>query len=281
MSAGTLGLLAGGGVLPVAVAAEAEAQGRTVHVVGIRGEADAGIERFQHTWVRIGEIGLLLDSLKRAGCKELVIIGSVTRPDLSEVRLDLGAIRNLPRVLALLTGGDDSVLSNVVKFFESKGLTVRGAHEVAPGLVAGQGPLSSVAPSGEDEKDIAKGLAVVRALGELDVGQAVVVSRGYVLAVEAAEGTDAMLERCAALRPWGAHKSNKRQGVLVKRPKPRQEMRVDMPAIGPRTVALAADAGLAGVAVLAGGVLLAERGDLIRLADERRIFIAGVGDSGV
>jgi DUF1009 family protein len=280
VSADNLGILAGGGVLPLAVAEAAIAAGRQVHIVAIRGEADPAIERYSHSWVRWGEIGHLLDSLKRASCRELVIIGSVSRPDLTAVRLDLGAIRNLPRLVGLLTGGDDSVLSSVVRFFEGKGLVVRGAHEVAPQLVASHGPLGSYRPSSEDQADIAKGLSVVRALGDLDVGQAAVVARGYVLAVEAAEGTDNMLRRCGELRQWGSRSSSRRQGVLVKRPKPRQEIRVDMPTIGPRTVELAADAGLAGVAILAGGVLLAERSEILRIADERHVFVVGVGDKG-
>ena len=279
MSADNLGILAGGGVLPVAVAEAAIAGGRDVHIVAIRGEADPAIERFQHNWVRWGEIGLLLDSFKRARCRELVIIGSVTRPDLSEVRFDLGAIRNLPRLLGLLSGGDDSVLSSVVRFFESKDFVVRGAHEVAPALVALPGPLGSRRAGTDDISDIRKALEVVRALGALDVGQAAVVSRGYVLAVEAAEGTDGMLRRCGELRQWGSRNSAKRQGVLVKRPKPRQEMRVDMPAIGPRTIELAADAGLAGVAILAGGVLLAERSEILRIAEIRQLFVTGIEDA--
>ncbi len=275
---GRVGIIAGGGAFPVAVAREAVAAGREVHILGIVGEAEPAIEGFSHSWIKWGEIGHLLGELKRTGCGELVIIGGVTRPDLDQVRLDLGAIRNLPLVLSLMIGGDDSVLSSVVRFFEAKGLVVRGAHEIAPSLVVGLGPLGREHPSAGDEKDIRQGLAVVRALGSLDVGQAAVVTRGHVIAVEAAEGTDQMLIRAADLRQWGRRRG-KRMGVLVKRPKPRQELRVDMPAMGPRTVELAARAGLAGVAVMAHGVLIAERAEIVRIADAERIFIAGVEDT--
>ncbi|MEZ5774415.1 MAG: UDP-2,3-diacylglucosamine diphosphatase LpxI [Hyphomicrobiaceae bacterium] len=273
-----IGILAGGGLFPGAVAREIVAAGRSVHLIGIEGEADAAIEAFPHSWVKWGEIGKLLDELKKAGARELVIIGSVTRPDMSKVRFDLGAILNLPIVLGLMVGGDDSVLSSVVRFFEAKGLTVRGAHDVAPRLVLGEGLVGRHAPSGEDRKDIDKGFAVVRALGALDVGQAAVVTRGHIIAVEAAEGTDRMLMRAADLRQWGKGRGRKRLGVLVKRPKPRQEMRVDMPAVGARTIELAAAAGLAGVALMADGVITAEREAIARLADENGLFVAGIRD---
>jgi hypothetical protein len=262
--------------LPLAIAESAEQDGRPVHIVAIRGEADPAIERHPHTWVAWGEIGRLLDALKSNQCSELVIIGSVSRPDLKNVRFDLGAIRNLPLILSLTVGGDDAVLGSIVRFFEAKGLVVRGAHEVAPGLVAPLGPLGRERPSAESERDIAKGLEVVRALGALDVGQGAVVVRNHVLAVEAAEGTDAMLERAKGLRQWGEKGSRRRNGVLVKLPKPGQELRVDLPAIGPRTVRLAADAGLAGIAVAAGHVLLAERAEFVRLADAEGLFVLGV-----
>ncbi len=277
MAAGKkLGILAGGGMMPCLVAERAEAAGRPVHIVALEGEADRAIERFSHSWVKWGEIGRMLQVLARAGCDELVIIGSVSRPDMSQVRFDVGALRNLPVILGLMVGGDDSVLSRVVRFFEGKGLRVRGAHEIAPDLVAPAGPLGRERPGARDQKDIAKAMAVVRALGALDVGQAAIVSRQHVIAVEAVEGTDAMLERAAKLRQWGDGRGQRRRGVLVKRPKPGQELRVDMPVIGPRTVELAAAAGLKGIAVLAGQVLLAERDVLVARADAAGLFVVGV-----
>jgi DUF1009 family protein len=274
---GAIGILAGGGSLPVRVAQSVRARGGQVHIVGLAGEAEAAIEAFPHSWVKWGEVGGILKALEGAGCRSLVIIGSVSRPDLASVRLDFGAIRNLPLLLSLKVGGDDSVLSTVVKFFETKGLAVLGAHEVAPDLVAPVGALGRRAPGKEDAKDIARGAEVVRTLGRLDVGQAAVVSRGYVLAVEAAEGTDEMLERAGRLRQWG---EGKRRGVLVKMCKPGQELRVDLPTIGPRTVELAAKAGLAGVAIEAGRVLVAERDEAVARADRDGLFMAGIPVAG-
>ena len=149
---------------------------------------------------------------------------------------------------------------------------MRGAHEIAPALLAPAGPFGSIAPSPEDERDIAHALALLAALGPFDVGQAVVVARGHVLAIEAAEGTDEMLKRCATLKQWGGHN---RSGVLVKAPKSGQELRVDMPAIGPRTVEFAAAAGLAGIAVGQGKVMIADQADMVSLADRHHIFVTG------
>lgn len=272
----SLGIIAGRGPLPCAVAASAAARGVPLHIVGIRGEARDEIERFPHTWVKWGEIGKMFRALDDNGCGDIVIIGGVNRPDFSNVRLDLGAIKTLPFILSLGKGGDDHVLSRVVRFFEEKGYRVHGAGDVAPELLAGTGVLGAKAPSAEDEADIELALSVVGALGRLDVGQAAVVAKGYVLAVEAAEGTDAMLARCAELRAAGRTGKHGRAGVLVKVPKPGQEERVDLPTIGPDTVAYAAAARLAGIAVASGLVLMAEPAATIAAADRHGLFLLGV-----
>jgi DUF1009 family protein len=165
------------------------------------------------------------------------------------------------------------VLTRVVRFFEGKGLEVRGVHEVAPDLLAGTGRLGSVALSEQDGADAELGFAVRRALGSVDAGQAVVVARGKVLAIEGAEGTDAMLQRVAGLADRQA--PGRRAGVLAKGPKPGQELRIDMPAIGPRTIEQAVAAGLAGVAVEAGAVLILDRAETIRIADAHACALEG------
>lgn len=270
-----LAIIAGGGTLPCAVADAAKSQGREVHIIGIHGEADAGIERFPHAWVKWGEVGKLFATLEECGCRDLVIVGGVARPDLANVKFDFGAIKNLPFLLSLGLGGDDNVLSSVVRFLENKGYRVHGAGDVAPELLAGKGKLGAKSPSAEDKADIDTAFLVVQALGRLDVGQAAVVAKGHVLAVEAAEGTDAMLARCAELRRWDDRRRRDRAGVLVKAPKPGQEERVDLPAIGPETVRKAAHAGLAGIAVAAGLVLVADRAAAVAAADELGLFLLG------
>jgi len=267
-----LGVIACGGAMPVTVCEEAVAQGRRVHVVGFSGLADPRIESYSHDWVRLGQLGHLIGALRKAGCVDLVIIGTLRRPNIWKSGIDLGFFRHLPTIIGLTRGGDDSVLSRVVRFFEGQGFRVCGAHEIAPSLVAPGGPLGGVAPEAEALGDIARGFALLAALAPFDVGQSAVVARGHVLAVEAAEGTDAMLRRCVDLRQWGGRK---RSGVLIKAPKQGQEMRVDMPVIGPRTVELAANAGLAGIAVASGNVMIIEQAEMMAVADRHGVFVFG------
>src|SRR5204862_61459 len=269
-----IGILAGGGRLPLMIAESVTARGGTVHIVGIEGEADPGVARFPHTWVNWGQIGRMVATLRSEGARQLVIAGAVTRPDLRRIRPDAGFFRSLPQILRLLAGGDDSVLTRVVRFFEGNGLVVLGVHDVAPDLLAGTGRQGSVALSDADCADAEVGFAVRHALASVDAGQAVVVAHGKVLAIEGAEGTDAMLQRVAALP--GREPAGSREGVLAKGPKPGQELRVDMPAIGPRTIEQAAAAGLAGVVVEAGAVLVLDRAEVIGIADARTCAIHGL-----
>ena len=271
---GPLGIIAGRGPLPCILAEEAVERGLSLHIVAIRGETPDAIERFPHTWIKWGELGKLLTAFEKNGCRDLVIIGGVNRPDFDRMRFDFGAIKTLPFLLSLAKGGDDHVLSRIVRFFEEKGFRVHGAGDVVPELLAGEGKLSAKGPLAEDRVDMEIGLKVVRGLGQFDIGQAAVVAKRHVLAVEAAEGTDAMLRRCAELRQSGrAHGA--RTGVLVKAPKPGQELRIDMPTIGPETVRNAAAAGLAGIAVAAGHVLMAEHAATIDAANDAGLFLIG------
>ena len=274
-----LGILAGGGRLPLMIAESVGARGGHVHIVAIEGAADPEVARFPHTWVNLGQIGRIVAALSGEGRDELVIAGNVRRPDLRTIRPDAGFFTSLPQVFSLLAGGDDSVLSRVVRFFEAKGLTVRGAHEVAPDLLADTGQIGDVALSPGDRADAMLGFAVRAALGSLDAGQAVAVAGGRVLAIEGAEGTDAMLERVAALGRGQGDAG--RRGVLTKGPKPGQELRVDMPAIGPRTVELVTAARLAGVAVEAGAVLMLDRDATIRAANAHGCAMEGLASAGI
>jgi DUF1009 family protein len=273
-----IGILAGGGRLPLTIAESALARGGAVHIVAIEGEADPDVARFPHTWVNWGQVGRMVATLRSTGADAMVIAGGVRRPDLWKLRPDWGFFRSLPQILGMMAGGDDSVLSRVVRFFEAKGIEVRGAHEVAPDLLAGPGPAGTRPLDPASRADAQVGFAVRAALGPLDAGQAVAVAAGKVLAIEGAEGTDAMLRRVAALRegrPDGPP-GGPLGGVLAKGPKPGQELRVDMPVIGPRTVDLAAAAGLAGLAVEAGAVLLLDRDEAIQAADRQGIAIEGL-----
>ena len=264
-----LAVLAGGGALPGRVARAAEASGLEVFVLAFEGESDADVvDGRAHAWVGLGSVGRALDQLKAWQIDEVCLIGRVRRPNLSALKLDWRGARLLSR-LAMEGQGDDRVLRTIVGELEREGFRVRGADELLAGLLAPAGVLTRLAPDAEAEAEIAHGVQIARRLGELDVGQAVVVQRGLVLGVEAIEGTDALLERCAGLRRDGPG------GVLVKLKKPQQERRVDLPTVGPGTVARASAAGLGGIAVEAGQCLLVDRDEAVAAADRADLFIVG------
>ena len=271
-----LGIIAGGGRIPLVVAERALGAGRRPTIFGIVGEAEPGIERFAHHWLKWGEIGRLFRTLAAEGIVDLVIVGSVTRPDLSVIRFDLGGLASLPRIAAIALGGDDTVLSGVVRFFEEKGFRVFGAHEIAPELVVEAGPQGRHRPDRRSDADMAAGFDAAALLGRLDIGQAVIAVGGRVVAVEGAEGTDGLLARTAEMREAGRLRWTGRSGVLVKAAKPSQDLRVDLPTIGPRTVAGVAAAGLAGIALEAGRVMIADRPVTLAAADAAGLFLVGV-----
>jgi DUF1009 family protein len=267
-----LGILACAGPLPLEVAEAARRAGREVHIVGIDGFAPDAIEAYSHNWVNLGQIGGMLRGFRQAGCAQIVIAGGMLRPNLLKLKPDWGGIARLGTVLKLTRGGDDSVLRRIVRFFESEGFDVRGVHEVAPHLLAPAGLLGRVQPNEADRQAIARAGAVIEALGEFDVGQGAVSTKNGIIALEGTRGTDAMLREVAAT---GAG-----SGVLVKLPKPGQELRIDLPAIGPGTIELAARANLAGVAVRAGRSLLLERGQTLARADDLGLFVIGLEPEG-
>jgi DUF1009 family protein len=276
-SHGPLGIICGGGNFPFVVADAARRHGRDVLLFAIRGWADAAAAaRYPHHWAGLGQFGRFRRLARDANCREVVIIGTMLRPSLSQLHPDLATLRYLPRIVRLLRGGDDHLLSGIAGIFEENGFKLIGAHEVAPEILVPQGPLGRHRASARDEADIDRGLALIRTMGPFDIGQAVVVADNYVLAIEAAEGTDAMLARVAALRREGRVRLSGNVGVLIKAPKPMQDRRLDLPSIGAGTVAAAAAAGLVGIAVEAQGAITADLAELIRTADAAGLFVVGV-----
>jgi len=274
---GPLALICGGGSLPLAIADSVSARGRQVLLFPLQGIArPEDYAQRPHTWVRIAKFGTLARAARAAGCHEMVLIGSLVRPAFWQVRFDLTTLKLLPRIAAAFRGGDDYLLSSGARLIEEQGFRVLGAHEVAPEILVPKGALARVQPSEGERADIALGFDYLHATGPFDVGQAVVVAGRHVLAVEAAEGTDQMLERIAALRASGHIRASTVGGVLVKAPKRGQDRRFDLPSIGPRTVEGAARAGLAGIAVVAGSTIVAEPERLIAAADRANIFIVGL-----
>lgn len=271
-----LGLIAGGGGLPVELARTCVQAGRPVFVIRIRGMADEALQAFPGADVGLAQFGGMLAALRKAGCESICFAGIVQRPDFSKLTPDLRALKSLPTVIAAAKQGDDALLRTLLGEFEKEGFRVEGAHEVSAGLTLGEGVLGSVQPSSAHRADIDKAAAVARHLGEMDIGQAAVVCDGLVLAVEAQEGTDAMLTRCAGLADDIRGSRTAPRGVLAKMPKPVQDLRVDLPTVGVRTIELAAEAGLAGVVGQAGGLLLVDRGATKAAADRLGLFILGL-----
>lgn len=270
-TAAPLGVIAGGGPLPARVAEAARASGRAVFMIGLEGSADpAVIASYPHEFVRIGAAGRILALLRRHRCTDLVLIGPVRRPSLLDLRPDADGARILARLGRAAFGGDDGLLTALIRVLGERGFRVIGAHEILSEALAPAGLLGRHAPDATALADLTRGVAVVRALGAADVGQGCVVQQGLVLAVEAVEGTDAMLGRCAALARTGPG------GVLVKLVKPGQDRRADLPTIGVGTVRAASQAGLRGIGVEAGGTLLADRAALIAEADATGLFLLGL-----
>ena len=223
----------------------------------------------------MGEVGKLFAALKGRAIAEMVIIGAMARPEFADLRLDWGAVKRAAGLAQLFRRGDNGLLAGLAAIFEREGVRVVGAHEIAPRLLAPVGPIGARAASAEDETDIALGARLLEALSSFDAGQGAVVAAGRVVAIEAAEGTDAMLARVAEMRASGRLRFAGPAGVLVKAPKRGQDLRLDMPAIGPKTIEGAAKAQLSGIAVAAGHVLILERERCAREADAAGLFVAG------
>jgi DUF1009 family protein len=270
---GPLGIIAGSGGLPRRLIESCRAAGREIFVLALDGEADReALEGVPHAWCRIGGAATALDLLRANAVSELVLAGGVRRPSLASLRPDWRAAKILARI-GYRALGDDRLLTAVIKELEREGFRVIGADQLLDEAGLPEGPLGQVRPSADALADIAHGARLARAIGALDIGQAVVVQQGLVLGVEAIEGTDGLLRRCAELRRDGPG------GVLVKVEKPGQERRADRPTIGPQTVILAAESGLRGIAAEAGATLVLDRDEVIRLADSTGLFVVGIQPS--
>ncbi|MGC1776526.1 MAG: UDP-2,3-diacylglucosamine diphosphatase LpxI [Xanthobacteraceae bacterium] len=276
-----LAIICGGGSLPAAVAAAVAKRGRRPVMFGLKGWADAAVlAHYPHHWIAIGQAGRFFRLARGEGCRDVLFIGTVLRPPITQLRLDWQTIKAMPGLIRAYRGGDDKLISGVARIAEGGGFTVVGVKDVAPEVLVPEGVLGRHQPSPRDRADMARALDVIAALGPFDVGQAAVVADNHVLAVEAAEGTDNLLTRLAELRRIGRVTSAPGVGVLVKAPKPGQDRRFDLPSIGPRTVENVARAGLAGLAVTAGSTMIAEADAVMAAADREKIFLVGVREDG-
>jgi DUF1009 family protein len=263
--------------MPFAVAESLIARGGHPVLFALKGACDPKrVEGFRHHWISVGQLGRAAKLFRAEGCRDLVFIGTLVRPALSEIRLDWGTLRVLGRVLGAFRGGDDHLLSGIGRILEQDGFRMVGIKDVAPDLLVPEGCLTRGKPDENAAADIARGREVLRALSPFDIGQAAVVIDGHVVAVEDIEGTDGLLARVALLRKQGRIRARAGRGVLVKAPKTSQDLRFDLPTIGPRTIGGATAAQLAGIAVVSGNTLVVEPQAMIEAADTAGLFVTGL-----
>jgi UDP-2,3-diacylglucosamine hydrolase len=263
--------------MPFAVADSLSARGIDPVLFALKGACDpVRVERFRHHWISVGQLGRATKLFRAENCRDLVFIGTLVRPALSEIRLDWGTLRVLGRIWAAFRGGDDHLLSGVGRILEQDGFRMVGIRDVAPDLLMPEGCLTRATPDEMVAADIARGREVLRALSPFDIGQAAIVIDGHVVAVEDIEGTDGLLARVAQLRAERRIRAKAARGVLVKAPKSGQDLRFDLPTIGPRTVEGAVKAGLAGIAIVAGNTVVVDPQGMIEAADAAGLFVTGL-----
>ena len=271
-----VGLIAGSGDLPYAVAEGCRAAGHEVQAIALSGievtlPAGTAVETFDPA-----KLGAITRKLKKTRCTHVCFAGNVERPDFGRLKPDLKGLRRLPGVLAAARHGDDALLSYLLSSFENDGFQIIAPQELCAHILMPEGHLGEVTMAEAHRHDSEKACRIARQIGALDIGQGAVVCGGLVLAVEAQEGTDAMLERIAALPETLRGSAEARRGVLAKMIKPGQETRVDLPTIGLRTVELASLAGLAGIVTEGGQSFVMSREEMVLKADADGLFIAGL-----
>ena len=266
-----LGIIAGAGALPHALIEACERMKRPFFVLGLKGHANPKEydKALPMAWVRLGAIGKAFRLMKKNKVEEIVMIGAVKRPSFVGLFPDIRAMKAIMHFKKKALG-DDGLLRGIAKEIESEGFTVVGIDSILPHLLAKEGVYTRAVPHTKDQMDIRRGIEVAQLLGKADVGQSVIVQQGLVLAVEGIEGTDALIRRSAELKRKGDG------GVLVKMTKPQQDRRMDLPTIGPATVQAVKNAGFVGIAIQAGGVLISQSEQTVKLANQLGIFIVGV-----
>jgi len=265
-----IGIIAGGGELPRCLIDVCKKHGLEVFVIGFQGQTDTHtMDGCDHMWSRLGAAGSVIKTLKSKAIKDLVMIGHIRRPSLKELKPDLKTFSFFMKE-ALGAAGDDGLLKALKRFLEKEGFTLHGAQRFMPELLAPLGALTKQQPTKEHWADIKRGVAVLQALGTLDVGQAVVVQQGYILGIEGAEGTDALIERCSSLSRKG------RPPILVKLCKPTQDQDLDLPTIGPDTIERLVSSGFAGLAVHSGKSFISNLELVTEKSKSGKMFVVGI-----
>ena len=273
-----LGIIAGRGGLPIHIADTCSARGEAVFVIRLEGLADPSLDRFAGIDLSLGQFGAVFEALTEAGCERVVFGGYVIRPDFASITFDERGQSLLPRIIEAAGKGDNDSLSLFARIFEEEGFSVLGIKDACPEIVCPAGALTITAPDDDVQSDLSKAWDIAGIMGREDIGQACVVREGIVVAVEAQEGTDRMLARAATIDVDFQGAPPSQSGVLVKRAKAGQDLRLDLPVIGPQTVERVAGAGLKGIGVEAGASIILERGKTIATANDKGIFIVGLTD---
>ena len=275
-----LGIISGGGQMPNLVAESVVASGRSVVIIALAGFFNSNSGRFPLVSVSPGQVSALFAALRSHHCQDIVMVGEMRRPNLRDLRFDWGIIQQLPTLFQAKGRGDDGAMRLLTRIFERQGFRVKSLRDVAPSLAASFGVIGSVVPNQAASEAIRFGLTLLNANSSFDIGQSVIVHRRRILAIEAAEGTNAMIDRIGELRANGRFSVKAPSGILVKQLKLGQELRNDMPVIGPQTIEAAARAGLEGIAIGAGGVAIGDRTEVTRLADAAGLFVVGCDITG-
>lgn len=271
-----LGILAGKGQLPESIAQSALAQGYEIYILSIEGLAEARLSAYPGKIINLGAIGGALAAFKEANCQFIVFAGYIKRADFAQIEFDTEGQRVFPRISAAADNGDDAAITAFMEIFQEAGFDVVGAEEIYHDLLCPEGLLTHARPDKAAQLDMQRAFHVAGLIGKEDIGQGCVVSDGLVLAVEAQEGTDAMLVRAGSLETDYKKQAGKRKGVLVKRAKPGKQRRIDLPVIGVQTVLNVAEAGLSGIGLEAGASLIIDQSATIDLANREGIFLIGV-----
>ena len=273
---GKIAIIAGNGVLPIYIRDELISQGQKPMLIGIHNEIISKLEKDADAVLTFGQVGKLFEILIAQNVDRVIFAGGITkRPDYKKIKLDFLTIKEMPRLLKIVFGGDNSVLTKISTYFESRNIKVVGSHEIVPNLIAQKGLIAGKFSKRNSLPTIRLAVEAAKTIGSLDVGQAAVAEDGRVVALEALEGTDEMLNRVASLRKLGRLNATPKMGVLAKMLKPEQDMRADLPAIGPKTITKIANAGLKGIVLDAGKSIMLDRDATIKRAEELNIFIYG------
>lgn len=268
-----LAIISGTGALPRVIAEVCKESNQPYYVVLFKGTDLDWVKGHPVIETLIERPGKLIKELKKKECDQVVFAGAMRRPNVNPLKLDTLGMKLVSKVLSNSKTGDDATLRAIVEVFENEGIIVRAAQDVAPDILPNEGVLTKLHPTEHDKSDVERAKTLVATLGELDVGQGAVVAQGLCLALETIQGTDVMLEFVANNRDGFTSNTSDAKGVLYKAAKPKQDLRVDLPAIGPKTITNVHQAGLAGVAIQSRAVMILEREKTISLANELGVFI--------